>query len=207
MTQQGENILLGGQGMELVIAVIVIILIPTTIIAWISSLKNEVESLRSRNTFLSESLTETKTELDSLKVNFAQTMQEKDADLEKKTRDYNAYLGQKNREISALTDKITAFSSENDTLRKSLSEAPLGFPSLLEVISLYDSRHDERLAYWLETKSHPAYTAAQTVRTETQKRRDAELEARRTKLLLDYYFSISPDAQEELEADKEQASS
>ena len=119
----------------------------------------------------------------------------------------NISLTKITHENQELTRIIEPLRTENDTLRKSLSEAPLGFPSLLEALSLYDFQHDKRLDYWLKTKSNPAYTAAEIIRTETRKRRDAELEARRTKLLLDYYFSISPDAQEELEADKEQASS
>ncbi len=109
-------------------------------------------------------------------------------------------------ENEELTRTVEALSSENTTLRKSLTEAPLGFPTLLEAIRLYDERYDKSTAEYLETKSHPAFTAAQTVRTETQKRRDAEYESRKAKLLLDYYFSISPDAQEHSEASSDTAS-
>ena len=91
-----------------------------------------------------------------------------------------------------LTTTVESLRTENNTLRKSLSEAPLGFPSLLEAIRLYDEHRDERMFYWLRNKSHPAPTAADIVKLETSKRRDAELEARRSKLLLDYYFSIYP---------------
>ena len=112
---------------------------------WIGSLMDEVHRLRQRNIQLTDELTKAKSELES-----------------------------KTREISALTNKTTAFSAENETLRKSLSEAPLGFPSLLEALREYDFQHDKRLAYWLETKSHPAYTVAQTVKAETKKRRDTE---------------------------------
>ena len=163
--------------MEILIILIPIVII-ITIFANFSGMKDEINSLRNRNDFLSESLAETQKERDSLQYE----------------------LGYDKRKIAVLH-------SENDTLRKSLSEAPLGFPSLLEAIRLYDAKHDEQLAYWLETKSHPAYTAAQTVRTETQKRRNAEQAFRRAKLLLDYYFSISPDAQEDLEARTEQSNS
>ena len=148
---------------------VLILLIPAviiiTIIATFGRMKDEIDSLRRSNTYLTEALMEKKTELDSLRVDFAR----------------------KNREISALTDKIAAFSAENETLRKSLSEAPLGFPSLLEALKQYDLQRDKRLADWLETKSHPAPTAAEIVRDETRKRRDAEQEARKARVLLEYY--------------------
>ncbi len=38
------------------------------------------------------------------------------------------------RENEELTRNVEALTSENTTLRKSLTEAPLGFPSLLEAI-------------------------------------------------------------------------
>ena len=108
----------------------------------------------------------------------------------------NDALTHKNTE---LTSKLEALSAENALLRKSITEAPLGFPSLLEAIKLYDAKHDALITQYFERKSHPAYNAAETIRTETQKRLEAEFESRKAKLLLDYYFSISPDAQEDNE--------
>ena len=110
------------------------------------------------------------------------------------------------RENAELSSTVENLRTENGLLRKSLSEAPLGFPSLLEAISLYDARHDASAAQFFENKTHPAYTAAQTIRIETQKRREAESGLRRAKLLLEYYFSIFPDAQEFSEASEEESS-
>ena len=95
--------------------------------------------------------------------------------------------------------RLNRLENEKQFYRKMLVEAPLGFPSLLEALKLYEMKEDERTAHSLEMKSHPAYTAAETVREETRKRREAEYESRQSKLLLNYYFSVFPDLQDERE--------
>ena len=101
--------------------------------------------------------------------------------------------------------RINRLEKEKQFYRKILDEAPLGFPSLLEALKLYDKNKDEQTAHFLEVKSHPAYTAAETVREETRKRREAEYESRQSKMLLEYYFSIFPDLQDERELSLERA--
>lgn len=101
---------------------------------------------------------------------------------------------------------LKVFQSENEVLKKTLRESPLGFPTLLNALKLYDERRDNELATWLENKSHPAYTAAYVVRRETQKRREAEYESRQAKMLLDYYFSIFPEIQEQNDVASEEVS-
>ena len=54
---------------------------------------------------------------------------------------------------------------------------------------------DKKLSDWLKEKPHPAYSAAQIVSEETQKRREAEYDCRQAKMLLEYYFSIFPSLQ------------
>ncbi|MBQ7544821.1 MAG: restriction endonuclease [Synergistaceae bacterium] len=154
----------------------IVMCVVAVIIIAIANLRNSVNDLGKRNTQLTKANTQLKHDLNA--------MQE---------------------ENLKLTQFLEALRAENDTLRKSLSEAPLGFPSLLEALRQYDFQHDRHLAYWLKTKSHPAYTAAEVVRIETKKRRDAESVLRRTRLLLEYYFSIFPDVQEFSEASAEQS--
>lgn len=96
--------------------------------------------------------------------------------------------------------------SSNEFLRTTINEAPLGFPSLLNALKLYDARQDEKLSYWLEHKTHPAYTAAQIVKEETRKRREAEYKSRHAEILLDYYFSVFPEFQEQNDVASEEVS-
>ena len=106
-------------------------------------------------------------------------------------------------QIRADNDKLK---SSNEFLRTTINEAPLGFPSLLNALKLYDARQDDRLSYWLEHKAHPAYTAAQIVKEETRKRRDAEYKSRHAEILLDYYFSVFPEFQEQNDVASEKVS-
>ncbi len=105
--------------------------------------------------------------------------------------------------IRADNDKLK---SSNEFLRTTLNEAPLGFPTLLNALKLYDEKRDNELATWLEKKSHPAYTASQIVRVETRKRRDAEYKSRHAEMLLDYYFSVFPEMQEQNDVASEEVS-
>lgn len=108
----------------------------------------------------------------------------------------NACLQQKKVSLENLLDR----SRKNEELfRKTLQEAPLGFPSLLQAIKIYDERVDEYVAQKLIYKSHPAVRSAEIVRDESRKRRKAEYECRRAKFVMEYYFSAFPDIEENLE--------
>lgn len=115
---------------------------------------------------------------------------------ENKKRVSEADLRYQEQEYKKLKISYETLESKSKLLEKSLHEAPLGFPSLIELLKEYDKMQDEKTAHSLETKSRPAFTAAETVREETRKRRNAEYECCQAKLLLDYYCSISPDLQE-----------
>ena len=71
------------------------------------------------------------------------------------------------------------------------------------MLKIYEERKDMSLTRYLKTKSHPAFTAAQILNEETRKRRTAEYDLRRTRLMLDYYLSVLPDAQDEHELTSE----
>ena len=74
---------------------------------------------------------------------------------------------------------------------------------MLEALREYDEIRDGKLEVHLRIKPHPAFTAAQTVKEETKRRREAEYKYRQAKLLLDYYFSIFPETQEDHEIKSE----
>ena len=121
----------------------------------------------------------------------------KNSDFWKERTEYYSYLLVEEQHKSLRQEeRIHELEAQEILLRKTLCEAPLGFPTLLEALKQYDSKNDERLAYWLESKSHPAYTSAQIVREETRKRREAEYSNRQAHMLLEYYFSVYPDAKE-----------
>ena len=77
-------------------------------------------------------------------------------------------------------------------LRDTIQEAPLGFPSLLNALRLYDENKDQQISDWLLSKRPPARKASDDVKEETRKRRQAEYECRQAKCLLDYYRSVFP---------------
>jgi hypothetical protein len=62
----------------------------------------------------------------------------------------------------------------------------------MEAISKYEEYRDDELSDHLATKKHPARKAAETVKEESKKRREAEYKWRTTNALLEYYESIAP---------------
>lgn len=80
---------------------------------------------------------------------------------------------------------------EKDILALSKQKA-VGFPWLAEAYAEYFYLEEMKLAHALETKSRPAYSAAEKVREAGKRRRDAERIARIFKYQIAYYESLFP---------------
>lgn len=94
------------------------------------------------------------------------------------------------------------FDSERAISRKAVLEKAVGLPTLLTALQQYQAIHDESLSKQLATKKHPARKAADTVREEGRRRREAEKRARMAEAIVEYYESIAPflvDYREELD--------
>lgn len=113
----------------------------------------------------------------------------------------NKEILSKNSEISDKNNKVRKISQQLDDAKKecllwkaSLAEAEQnkGFPSLIKAINDYEYLRDTKVVSYLATKKHRAIKAAEIVKEETNRRRDAEALLRKTQEILDYYESIVP---------------
>ena len=86
-----------------------------------------------------------------------------------------------------------AKSQERSNLWKTtLIEKTKGFPTLHQAISDYEKNADEKIAHGLEAKVRPALKAAEAVRQETSRRREAERQLKVTQSIIEYYELIAP---------------
>lgn len=81
---------------------------------------------------------------------------------------------------------------ETKLWKQSLVEKSAGFPTLLQAINEYERLKDAKVEEFLRYKSHPAIKGAEAVREETQRRRLAEYERKKTQAIIEYYESIAP---------------
>lgn len=95
--------------------------------------------------------------------------------------------------------KLRIAKEKNEVLTGILSNPPWGFSALLDLIMLYDKRQDEELTGVLLSKKNPAPKAADIVRKETQRRREAEYQCRQAQCLLGYYRSLFPSIEDDIE--------
>ena len=104
--------------------------------------------------------------------------------------------------------KKNAANEELDILKKSIKEKSSGFPTLLQYIDAYEKVRDDYLAEYLTQKKNPAYKAAEIVKEEAGRRREAEFLYKKTQAIIDYYESIAPfllDFKEDIIEDEETA--
>lgn len=92
-------------------------------------------------------------------------------------------------ELNKLIDKLE---QDKSIYKKALSEVGSRFPTLLDIIADYDKKSDQKTADYLRYKKHPSVKGSETVKEETRKRREAEKETKKHKLLVEYYESIAP---------------
>ena len=76
--------------------------------------------------------------------------------------------------------------------RQLLKERTGGFTTLFEEIASYEKLIDDNLSDYLRTKPHPAINASEIVKSETKRRRDAELKQKKTQKIIEYYEIIAP---------------
>ncbi len=88
--------------------------------------------------------------------------------------------------------ELDAAKTERDVLKKTIIEKSSGFPTLLSYIEAYEKLVDDYISGYLIQKKHPAYKAAEVVKEETRRRREAEFLYRKTQSVIEYYQSIAP---------------
>lgn len=106
-------------------------------------------------------------------------------------------------ERQRLLDEKTAWSKKLETERKAIEddreavrtlakEKSIGFPWLAQAYADYFELRDKKVAEYLQWKPHPARKAAEHVREQAAKRRQAERLWRVLKYQLEYYESLFP---------------
>lgn len=81
---------------------------------------------------------------------------------------------------------------ERNLFKASLIEKNKFFPTLLDIIEKYETIKDEEIESYLLNKRNPSRKGAEVVREQTQLRRSAEKDLKKSKLLIEYYESIAP---------------
>lgn len=99
----------------------------------------------------------------------------------------------KNREIKKQQEKI-------EVLTKTIADLPFCSVFLLNLIKKYEMLRDDKKSDYLSDRYlYPAPKAADIVRKETQRRREAEYQCRQAQCLLGYYRSLFPSIEDDIE--------
>jgi len=96
------------------------------------------------------------------------------------------------KDVSEATQKQVKAEKEEALWKKTLLERNAGFKTLLAYISYFEKLRDEPISKYLEHKSHPALKASDVVKEQTQKRREADFNNKRTQALIEMYEQYAP---------------
>jgi len=95
-------------------------------------------------------------------------------------------------EVSEAKSAEKKAKSDEELWKKTMLERNAGFKTLLSFIGYFEKLRDEPISTYLTRKSHPAVRAADLVREQTKKRREAEFHNKRTQALIEMYEQYAP---------------
>ena len=104
----------------------------------------------------------------------------------------NKVRGQKDKELEEKNKEVNQIEYEKEIFKVSLLEKAAGFPTLLEVIQQFEERYDKEVEDYLRYKKHPSVKSAEVVKEYNRRRRTAEFEEKKTRLIIEYYESLAP---------------
>lgn len=99
---------------------------------------------------------------------------------------------EKNEIIDKTSQEISDLKYDNGIYKQSLLEKSSGFPTLLSAIAQFEGMRDEVLEEYLIYKKHPSLKGSEVVKEQSARRRYAEFEYKRTRLLIEYYEKLAP---------------
>ena len=116
---------------------------------------------------------------------------------------YSSRLQEHKREISIIQERAkneiaeadrlkTRAEKEQELWKKTMLERNAGFKTLLSFIAYFEKLRDEPISSYLSRKSHPALKAADVVKEQTKRRRDADFQNKRTQALIEMYEQYAP---------------
>jgi hypothetical protein len=97
-----------------------------------------------------------------------------------------------NAEIQKIDLEKRTMMQSAEIFKGSLLEKSSGFPTMNTIIIEYEKIRDEYLENYLKSKKSPAYKAADIIKEEGLRRREAEKQNKQTKAIIEYYESIAP---------------
>jgi len=124
---------------------------------------------------------------------FAFVAQSTHEDIQKaKDIDFKEKLSESDNKAQTAQKELGVANHKEELAKQLLKERAFGFPTLFSNIDYYENLIDDSLAGKLETKSHPAFKAADTVKEESKRRRVAEKENRITQSIIEFYEKLEP---------------
>lgn len=90
------------------------------------------------------------------------------------------------------TEIINQLEGEKNVFKQSLMEKNVGFPTLLKAIDEYSEAQDKLTEDYLKYKKHPSLKGSEITKEQSQRRRNAEFELKKTRSIIEYYESIAP---------------
>lgn len=99
---------------------------------------------------------------------------------------------EKNVIISQANKKINQLKEDKEVFKSSLVEKNLGFPTLLKALDEYEQARDKLQEDYLKYKKYPSIKGAEAVREQSKRRRSAEFENKRTRILIEGYEKLAP---------------
>lgn len=97
-----------------------------------------------------------------------------------------------NKDLADKDSTITVREAQINILESTTKEKSSGYPTLHESIDYFHSLVDKNLADELIIKSHPAYRAAEEVKEQSKRRRDAEKKQKITQSIIEFYENLEP---------------
>ena len=95
-------------------------------------------------------------------------------------------------EIAEAARLTTRAEKEQELWKKTMLERNGGFKTLLSFIGYFEKLRDEPISSYLSRKSHPAFKAADVVREQTKRRREADFNNKRTQAMIEMYEQYAP---------------
>lgn len=107
-------------------------------------------------------------------------------------REANQELNKIKSQLEGTSKELLVLKNSEEVWKSTIAERSSGFPTLLTLIDQYVQLRDEYAAGTLIHRKNPAVKSAELVKVETQRRRMAEFNLKKTMALIEYYESIAP---------------
>ena len=146
------------------------------------NLETHNKDLAKQNWALQQKFQLAEKNVEKVTITTQQEIRKKDKEVQKKLSALRHESGEKNRQAK----------KDADIWKASLKEKSAGFPTLFSAIELYEAARDDKNEKQLREQKRPALKAAERIKEEARRRREAEYENRKTQSIIEYYENIAP---------------